>query len=91
MSDIVKVIIAKAKLKGDETENEISASLSAHLGLRENGFIRNVITCDTNGKPEYIVSIWKASDREANEKICLQKGQRFAFLLKSEIDLSCKS
>lgn len=89
MSEFVRVVIGKAKLRGDESQAEISATLASQHALRGNGFIRNTITCDRNGKPEYICSMWRLSPHESGNAKDLLKGQRFAFILKSELEESC--
>lgn len=86
MNKLVKVIVAKAKLIGNESDDVICAMLASHHALRDNGFIRNSVTCDTNGKPEYIVSIWQQSKMDDENRTTLPKGQRFAYILKSELD-----
>ncbi|MGR5367026.1 hypothetical protein [Photobacterium damselae] len=86
MNELIKVIIAKAKLDGTESEDTICSMLASHHALRSNGFIRNAVTCDSDGKPEYITSIWQQSESEKNTSQKLPRGQRYAYILKSELD-----
>ncbi|WP_305845418.1 hypothetical protein [Photobacterium leiognathi] len=67
-----------AKLNGDETENEIHARLMAHRDSQWDGFIRNHVSFDTNGKPEYIVSFWDITEFDTG---VLPKGQRYAYII----------
>lgn len=78
MSELKKVIVAKAKLNGNETDNELHAMLISHTALESNGFIRNYISCNTKGEPEYIVSLWSISKFDTG---VLPKGQRYAYII----------
>jgi hypothetical protein len=80
---LVKIIKCSAALKGDETEDELAASLAAHLALRENGLLMSNIEFDRQNKPAFIVSYWKQSKFETEE---LPKGQRFAYIPKPTYD-----
>ena len=76
-----KVVIAKAKLKGNETDTEIYCMLSAHYALSENGFISNCVICDKSGNPEFIQSVWKLSKYDDGN---LPNGQRYGYISDKE-------
>ena len=82
MYKIIKVVVAKAKLSGDESVDTIQSMLAAHHTLRNNGFIRNTVTCSANGLPEYIVSMWEISDSFPDTS--LPTGLKLAYILQPE-------
>ena len=85
MNNVVKVVLAKAKLTGRESDIEISAMLMSQHALRENGFIRNSIVLNTSGIPDYICSLWKISKFDSGNPAELSRGQRYAYILESEL------
>lgn len=81
-SDMIKVVTARAALKGDETDIEIQCSMAGHLALRSNGLLMTQVELDRNGKPAYIVSTWKLSQYDSGDSEKLPKGQRYSYIPK---------
>jgi hypothetical protein len=77
--EMVKIIKAAAKLRGDEDDIEMSAMTAAHLSLRKNGLLASFIETGTDGKPAYIVSLWRSTTYDSGP---LPRGMRYAYLPK---------
>lgn len=76
--EFIKVIKAIAKLDKGVTENEMHASVAAHLGLRDNGLLASIIEYDRHGNPEHLISYWKLNESESGDN--LPKGQRLVLM-----------
>ncbi|USD58877.1 hypothetical protein J4N45_10080 [Vibrio sp. SCSIO 43140] len=87
--EFIKVIKGIAKLDKDVTENEMHASVAAHLGIRNYGLLASVIECDRQGNPEYLISYWRLNERDTGEN--LPKGMRLVLMPSSTFDSLVKS